>query len=150
MKNPLTSPQSLTTWGKWNSSDSLRMAKQRLLLPVHEYQQKIHNFIYWRVRDREIAKDLCQVVFLKARQAFPSFRGKLYFTTGSIKLLLIVRLMDIVFAQQYICLFIRLFRPIFPLSCPNFSSCKLMSRELRTPILWLFALIYVSLVEFML
>ncbi|GEM_PF-1819730 len=46
---------------------------------VHEYQQKIYNFIYRRVRDRE-----------------------------------------------------------------------LMSRELRTPILWLLALIYVSLVGFML
>ena len=32
----------------------------------------------------------------------------------------------------------------------EYDTFKLMSRELRTPILWLLALIYISLVEFML
>ena len=32
----------------------------------------------------------------------------------------------------------------------EYDTFKLMSRELRTPILWLLTLIYISLVEFML
>ena len=43
---------------------------------VSKYQQKIYNLIYQRVRDREMAEDICQEVFLKAWQALPNFRGQ--------------------------------------------------------------------------
>lgn len=43
---------------------------------VRKYQQKIYNLIYRKVRDPETAKDLCQVVFLKAWQALPNFKGQ--------------------------------------------------------------------------
>ncbi len=42
---------------------------------VLKHQQKIYNFLYRRVRDRETAKDLCQEVFLKAFKALPNFKG---------------------------------------------------------------------------
>ncbi len=42
---------------------------------VLKYQQKIYNLMYQRVRDQEIAKDLCQEAFLKAFKALPKFKG---------------------------------------------------------------------------
>ena len=41
---------------------------------VLKYRQKIYNLLYQRVRDREIAKDLTQDVFLKAFQGLPHFK----------------------------------------------------------------------------
>ena len=41
---------------------------------VLKYRQKIYNLLYERVRDREIAKDLTQDVFLKAFQGLPHFK----------------------------------------------------------------------------
>ena len=41
---------------------------------VLKYQQKIYNLLYQRVKDREIAKDLSQDVFLKAFQGLPHFK----------------------------------------------------------------------------
>ena len=41
---------------------------------VLKYKQKIYNLLYQRVRDREIAKDLTQDVFLKAFQGLPHFK----------------------------------------------------------------------------
>ena len=48
---------------------------------VYKYQEKIYNLIYRKVRDREIAKDLCQEVFLKAWQALPNFKEQSAFYT---------------------------------------------------------------------
>lgn len=42
---------------------------------VLKYQKKIYNLIYQRIRDREMAKDISQEVFLKAFQALPDFKG---------------------------------------------------------------------------
>ncbi|MCY3724998.1 sigma-70 family RNA polymerase sigma factor [Candidatus Poribacteria bacterium] len=42
---------------------------------VLKYQKKIYNLIYQRIRDREIAKDISQEVFLKAFKALPDFKG---------------------------------------------------------------------------
>ena len=41
---------------------------------VLKYRQKIYNLLYQRVRDREIAKDLTQDVFLKAFQGLRHFK----------------------------------------------------------------------------
>ena len=43
---------------------------------VRKYQQKIYNLIYRKVYDPETARDLCQVVFLKAWQGLPNFKGQ--------------------------------------------------------------------------
>ena len=43
---------------------------------VSKYQQKIYNLIYQRVRNREMAEDICQETFLKAWQALPNFKGQ--------------------------------------------------------------------------
>ena len=43
---------------------------------VSKYRQKIYNMIYQRVRDSEMAEDICQEVFLKAWQALPNFKGQ--------------------------------------------------------------------------
>lgn len=40
-----------------------------------KYEKKIYNLIYQRIRDREIAKDISQEVFLKAFKALPNFKG---------------------------------------------------------------------------
>ncbi len=42
---------------------------------VLKYEKKIYNLIYQRIRDREIAKDISQEVFLKAFKALPDFKG---------------------------------------------------------------------------
>lgn len=42
---------------------------------VLKYEKKVYNLVYQRIRDREIAKDLCQEVFLKAFKALPNFKG---------------------------------------------------------------------------
>lgn len=42
---------------------------------VLKYQKKIYNLIYQRIRDREIAKDISQEVFLKAFKGLPDFKG---------------------------------------------------------------------------
>lgn len=43
---------------------------------VQKYQRQIYNLIYRKVRDPEISKDLCQVVFLKAWHGLSNFKGK--------------------------------------------------------------------------
>lgn len=55
---------------------------------VSKYQQKIYNLIYQRVRDREMAEDICQEVFLKAWQALPNFRGQSAFYSWLYKIAL--------------------------------------------------------------
>lgn len=42
---------------------------------VLKYEKKIYNLIYQQIRDREIAKDISQEVFLKAFKALPNFKG---------------------------------------------------------------------------
>ena len=42
---------------------------------VLKYQKKIYNLIYQQIRDREMAKDISQEVFLKAFKALPNFKG---------------------------------------------------------------------------
>lgn len=42
---------------------------------VLKYEKKIYNLIYHRIRDREIAKDISQEVYLKAFKALPHFKG---------------------------------------------------------------------------
>ena len=53
---------------------------------VNKYQQKIYNLIYQRVRDRELAKDLCQEVFLKAWRALPHLKNQSIFYTWIYKI----------------------------------------------------------------
>ncbi|MCE2416385.1 sigma-70 family RNA polymerase sigma factor [Candidatus Poribacteria bacterium] len=42
---------------------------------VLKYEKQIYNLIYRQIRDREIAKDISQEVFLKAFKALPNFKG---------------------------------------------------------------------------
>lgn len=42
---------------------------------VLKYEKKIYNLVYQQIRDREIAKDISQEVFLKAFKALPNFKG---------------------------------------------------------------------------
>ena len=43
---------------------------------IVRYQGKIYSLVYKHVSNPEIAKDLCQEIFIKAYQALPRFKGE--------------------------------------------------------------------------
>ena len=80
MRNPLTTHTELNHLDEQELVARVQKGDAEAFNPlVYKYQEKIYNLIYRKVQDREIAKDLCQEVFLKAWQALPNFKGQSLF-----------------------------------------------------------------------
>lgn len=82
MRNPLTTHTELNHLDEQELVARVQKGDAEAFTPlVYKYQEKIYNLIYRKVQDREIAKDLCQEVFLKAWQALPNFKRQSVFYT---------------------------------------------------------------------